>query len=132
MAYFLDTSILIHANEGHPFVAAHMARHGNALATSTLCLAELRRGLHRHPAVLAQARARLDMLIDQIEVLDFGINAVNAYEGIIAHVGFARGRDFDRMIAAHAISIGATLVTDSTADFAGIPGLALENWTVTP
>ncbi len=38
------------------------------------------------------------------------------------------GKDFDRMIAAHALSLGATLVTNNQADFAGIPGLVTENW----
>jgi tRNA(fMet)-specific endonuclease VapC len=32
------------------------------------------------------------------------------------------------MIAAHARSLGFTLVTDNTRDFAGIPGLSLDNW----
>lgn len=132
MAYLLDTSILIHAYEGHPDVVSHMARHGNALTTSTLCLAELRRGLYRRPGASTLARARLDMLIGQIEVLDFNTSAVDAYEQIIAHLGFARGRDFDRMIAAHAISLGAALVTNNVSDFAGILGLALENWAAAP
>jgi len=34
----------------------------------------------------------------------------------------------DRLIAAHALVIPATLVTANTADFAGIPGLEIENW----
>ena len=40
------------------------------------------------------------------------------------------GRDFDRMIAAHAISTGSVLVTDNGADFRDIPGLVVENWAV--
>ena len=40
-----------------------------------------------------------------------------------------RGRDFDRMIAAQAISTGLVLVTNNTTDFSNIPGLMLENWT---
>ena len=34
----------------------------------------------------------------------------------------------DRMIAAHAINLDATLVTNNSADFAEIDGLRLENW----
>ena len=37
---------------------------------------------------------------------------------------------FDRLIAAHALSLGLTLVTDNEADFADVPGLAVENWTL--
>lgn len=32
------------------------------------------------------------------------------------------------MIAAHARSLGFTLVTDNTKDFAGIAGLSLDSW----
>jgi tRNA(fMet)-specific endonuclease VapC len=34
----------------------------------------------------------------------------------------------DTMIAAHALSQRCTLVTNNTRQFAGVPGLALENW----
>ncbi len=36
--------------------------------------------------------------------------------------------DFDEMIAAHAVALGATLVTDNTQHFERVDGLALENW----
>ena len=40
-----------------------------------------------------------------------------------------RKRDaLDRLIAAHALSVGAILVTNNEADFAGYPGLQVENW----
>jgi tRNA(fMet)-specific endonuclease VapC len=39
-----------------------------------------------------------------------------------------KGRDYDRMIAAHAIASRSVLVTDNEADFRDIPGLAIENW----
>ncbi len=35
---------------------------------------------------------------------------------------------FDRLIAAHAVSVGATLVTNTEADFNDYPGLVVENW----
>ena len=36
--------------------------------------------------------------------------------------------DFDEMIAAHALSVGAVLVTDNERHFRRIDGLTVENW----
>ncbi len=36
--------------------------------------------------------------------------------------------DFDEMIAAHALSVGAVLVTDNERHFRRIEGLVVENW----
>jgi tRNA(fMet)-specific endonuclease VapC len=51
---------------------------------------------------------------------------------IIAQCGGVKGRDYDRMIAAHAISTRSVLVTNNAADFRDIPGLVIENWIVGP
>jgi tRNA(fMet)-specific endonuclease VapC len=56
--------------------------------------------------------------------------AAQAYGRIIAQCGWARGRDYDRMIAGHAISSRSILVTNNEADFRDIPGLTMENWIV--
>jgi len=36
--------------------------------------------------------------------------------------------DFDEMIAAHALSLGAVMVTDNTRHFERVAGLVVENW----
>ncbi|PMZ78725.1 VapC toxin family PIN domain ribonuclease, partial [Pseudomonas sp. FW306-2-11AD] len=46
-----------------------------------------------------------------------------------ARLPFKRAR-FDRLLAAHALSLGATIVTNNEADFADVPGLRVENWSV--
>jgi tRNA(fMet)-specific endonuclease VapC len=36
---------------------------------------------------------------------------------------------FDTLLAAHALSLGLTVITNNTKHFSRVPGLALENWT---
>ena len=70
------------------------------------------------------------MLLRGIPVLPFDVVAAETYGRIIAEYGWVKGRDFDRMIAAHAISTGSILVTNNVADFQDISSLTIENWIV--
>jgi len=107
-----------------------LAKHDGAVLLSALSLAELQRGLHREPAHTAIRQTRLERLLRSIPVLPFDAAAANAYGRIIAQCGWVRSRDYDRMIAAHAICTGSILVTANEADFRDIPELILENWTL--
>lgn len=128
MAYLIDTNIAIYARDGIDAVLGKLAEHDGEVLLSALSLAELQRGIHRDPGVTALRQARVDVLLRAIPILPFDAAAAEAYGRIIAQCGWTRGRDFDRMIAAHAISTGLVLVTNNTADFSDIPGLVLENW----
>ena len=97
---------------------------------SVLSLAELQRGVYRDPDLTAIRQARLGVLLRGLPVLPFDALAALAYGRIVAQCGWARGRDYDRMIAAHAISSDPILVTSNKADFQDIPGLSMENWVV--
>ena len=46
-----------------------------------------------------------------------------------ARLPFKRAR-FDRLLAAHALSLGVTIITNNESDFADVPGLTVENWTL--
>lgn len=128
MAYLIDTNIAIHARDGTDAVLDRLAEHDGEVLLSVLSLAELQRGLYRDPAFTGIRQARLEVLLRALPVLPFDTSAAQAYGRIIAQCGWARGRDFDRMIAAHAISSSSTLVTDNEADFRDIPGLSVTNW----
>lgn len=67
----------------------------------------------------------IDAFLRVVPLLAFDEGAARAY----ATLPFRR-RSFDRLIAAHALSIGATVVTNNEADFVDVPGLKIENWTV--
>ena len=128
MALLIDTNIAIHARDRTERVLDALAEHDGQVLLSALSLAELQRGLHRDPAVPALRSERLAILLEAIPVIPFDAAAAEAYGTIIAQCGWVRGRDYDRMIAAHAIATSATLVTNNEADFRDIPGLTLVNW----
>jgi tRNA(fMet)-specific endonuclease VapC len=130
VAYLIDTNIAIYARDGVDAVLVKLAEHDGEVLLSALSLAELQRGLYRDPAFTAIRSARLEVLLRAIPVIPFDAAAAEAYGRIIAQCGWTRGRDYDRMIAAHAISSGLVLVTNNTADFSDIPGLQLANWAV--
>lgn len=67
----------------------------------------------------------LDAFVQVIPIIQFDETAAREY----ARLPFKRAR-FDRLLAAHALSIGATIVTNNESDFADVPGLVVENWTV--
>jgi tRNA(fMet)-specific endonuclease VapC len=73
------------------------------------------------PPLLDDLRA----LIEEVEVLPFDEMAALVY----ANLPFKRA-SYDRLIAAHALALGLTIVTDNETDFADVPGLRVENWTV--
>ena len=126
--FLLDSNIAIHARDGSAEVIETIAAQERPVTLSALSLAELERGVARYPEASTLRRERLEVLLENIPVLPFGEAEARCYGRIIAQLGWVRGRDFDRMIAAHAMSVGATLVTDNLKDFEDIPGLLLVNW----
>ncbi len=128
MAYLIDTNIAIHARDGTDAVLERLAEHDGAVVLSALSLAELQRGLYKYPAHTALRQARLEVLLRHIPILPFDAAAALAYGQILAQCGWVKGRDYDRMIAAHAIASRSILVTDNGADFHDIPNLSVENW----
>lgn len=97
---------------------------------SVVTYAELRAGLEIQTTERAHDEQVLAMLIRRIPVLPFDEAAADSY-GVLRAAVRARNRNaLDRMIAAHAVSVGATLVTHNEADFKDYPGLVVENWVV--
>jgi tRNA(fMet)-specific endonuclease VapC len=70
---------------------------------------------------------QLALLTRQMPVLPFDEKAAETY----ARFPSRRG-SYDRLIAAHALSLDLTLVTNNGTDFIDVPGLKIENWTVAP
>ena len=74
----------------------------------------------------------LGAFLAYVETLDFPHQASTDYARIRPHLK-ARGTMIganDLFIAAHARSLGMTLVTNNTREFARVPHLTIENWTL--
>ncbi|ANC87661.1 type II toxin-antitoxin system VapC family toxin [Sphingomonas sp. NIC1] len=120
--YLLDSNICIYLLEGLSATARTRAEQCalGEIATSAIAYAEVLRGVD--PAddrAMAAARAFFDVCT----VLPFEGMAAEAYQ----HVPFRRAR-FDRLIGAHALALGLTVVTNNETDYNDIPGLMVENW----
>lgn len=99
-----------------------MEREPGTVAISSITFAEIALGSINGKAPPFDV---LEAFIGEIPILDFDEPAARAY----ASLPFKRGR-FDRLLAAHILSLGAVLVTNNERDFADIPGLKIENWTL--
>lgn len=128
--YFLDTNICIDFVDGRNAVARERVRENFAagLRVSSITAAELLVGPKRSDDPEAD-RERVERFLTVVEVKDFDRAASDSYGDLIKRVGMQR-QSFDRLIAAHALSLGLVLVTNNLKHFADVPGLVVENWTV--
>ena len=81
-----------------------------------------------------QDESALNAFLQYVEVLDFPDAASLHYAKIRAHLktfGTMIGAN-DLFIAAHAPSLGVTLVTNNTREFGRVPKLNIETWTLSP
>jgi tRNA(fMet)-specific endonuclease VapC len=117
--FLLDTNILIYiaAGDTQPLRVRMEQCVPGSVVTSTLCVAEALFGI----GDAVQLRA----VIDTFEAVPFDLDAARTFPSIPFH----RGR-LDRLIAAQALSRDLTIITNNERDFADVPGLRVENWTV--
>jgi tRNA(fMet)-specific endonuclease VapC len=135
MSYLLDTNICIHLMGTHPpqVIERFKKTPVGDVMISVVTYAELRHGVERCPQEDRGAAERaLRFFLERVPVLSMDERAAESY-GVLAAAVRDRRRDaLDRLIAAHAISVGATLVTNNEADFKDYPGLRVENWVAAP
>jgi tRNA(fMet)-specific endonuclease VapC len=132
--YMLDTNMCIYLMKHAPAeVAAKFAQcYVGEVVMSSITLAEMEYGVealgeHSKPDK-AKAQKALKALTQDILVQHFDAAAAHAY-GKIRLATRERKRDaLDKLIAAHAVALNLTLVTNNLADFAAYPKLKLENW----
>jgi tRNA(fMet)-specific endonuclease VapC len=128
--YLLDTNIvsdLIRNPQGK--IAQRIRKVGEArVSTSIIVAAELRYGAAKKGS--PRLSAQLEAVLGALEVLPFKTPADAAYGSLRARLeqaGQPIGAN-DLLIAAHALALGYTLVSDNEKEFARIDDLRQENW----
>ena len=131
MRVMLDTNICIAIIRCQPPQALKRFRNYavGEICISWVTLAELEFGVakSRHAE---KNRAALDEFLLPLEIAGFDRATARSYGRVRADLE-KKGRPIgalDMMIAAHALSLGVTLVTINVREFARIKGLTVDNW----
>ena len=131
--YLLDTNVISHVMRNPTGLVAQRIfgreeHEGNSgVCTSLVVQCELLFGLSRRPSQRLQSAYARQM--EQLPVLPLEDNVGPHYATLRTHLELAGtpiGAN-DTLIAAHALALGATLVT-ADAEFSRVPGLSVENW----
>jgi tRNA(fMet)-specific endonuclease VapC len=135
--YLLDTNIcifLLNQRQGFERIVQRMdGLERRQVGLSAITVAELEFG------VAASKRQgdnfkRLERFLVDFEVLPFDRDAAKPY-GSLRKVLKTQGTPIgplDFLIAAHALALKATLVTNNTGEFLRVPGLTVEDWPTPP
>ena len=130
-AFMLDTNIASFIiRGGTPILLKRLQAHPvTSVCISTITEAELRYGLARKPGATA-LHAAVHAFLLHVEALPWDSEAAARYGELRANLE-AGGRpigSMDTLIAAHALAVGATLVSHDRT-FKRISGLRVEDWT---
>lgn len=130
----LDTNICIYIINAKPAAVLQRFRdyRMGEIGICSVVAAELAYGVAKSGS--ARNRQALEMFLAPLMILPFDEAAIWAYGDLRSDLE-RRGQPIgalDTMIAAHALSQNATLVTNNLREFERVPGLQLENWVPNP
>lgn len=133
MTFMLDTNVCIHLlNRSRGYQKTVSRIDGlpyEQVVISSITLAELKYGIAKSVKKEAN-RTKLEYFLYQFECLPFDSEAATCYGHIRSQLE-SRGTPIgplDTLIAAHALSLSATIVTHNVREFERVDGLAIENW----
>jgi tRNA(fMet)-specific endonuclease VapC len=129
--YLLDTNTVSLALRGEaPHAVARLrATDREDIAVSVITAMELRFGLAKNPAT--RVRAVVEEFLEVVSVAPIDRSIEKVYGELRTKLEKA-GRPIgalDTIIAAHALSLGAVLVTNNKREFRRVSGLRCEDWT---
>ena len=131
MIYMLDSNICIYIMKERPeqVVKKFQTLHAGDIAVSSVILSEMAFGAYNSQHC-EKSLSLLKSFMVPISVLPYTEHVAYFYGEIRAYLqnkGSVIGQ-LDIMIAAHALSENATLVTNNTREFKRVKNLKLENW----
>ena len=131
MRYMLDTNICIYIIKHKPekVFKEHQKHDPSEVCISSVTYAELIHGVEKSAAI-EKNRLALALLLANIEIMNFDVNAANCYGKIRADLekkGTPIG-PLDMMIAGHAQSLSYTVVTNNVKEFSRVTNLDIVNW----
>lgn len=129
--YMLDTDICIYIIKNKPITVLEKFRslRPGQLSMSAITFAELMNGAKKSHQIDKNIR-KLNELSEFINIMPFDRKAAVAY-GDVRSILEKKGQKIggnDLLIAAHALSVGSTLVTNNEKEFCRVEGLKVENW----
>ena len=131
MNYLLDTDICIYLIKKTPpeILQKFNTYVVGDIGVSAITVAELQYGVEKSQCP-SQNQQALDQFLLPLLVLDFDYQTTIVYgqiRALLERQGTPIG-PLDTLIAAHALRLNATLVTNNTKEFSKIPNLKLTNW----
>ncbi len=129
--YMLDTNICIYVLKNHSEKLRHKFKAIKDICISPVTYGELCFGIENGDINMKEERWRqLDIFTQRLLIDPWDENAAKHYGSIRAKLkkdGTPIGNN-DLLIAAHARSIKAILVTNNVREFNRVPELTVENW----
>ncbi|BCL34658.1 type II toxin-antitoxin system tRNA(fMet)-specific endonuclease VapC [Nostoc sp. MS1] len=131
MQYLLDTNICIYLIKQKPQKVLDKFQTLSIfeIGISSITVAELEYGVAKSQQKEKNRTALLQFLLP-LEIVEFNQASATIYGSIRSYLesqGSVIGA-MGMLIAAHALSLGVTLVSNNIREFSRIPNLLLENW----
>lgn len=127
--FMLDTDSVSFALRGQGRVSQRILEHRpSEIGISAITLAELRYGAARRNS--AKLHGLIDAFTANVAVMPFDEACATRF-GAVASDLAERGSligEYDVLIAAHAVALALTLVTNNVKHFSRVAGLHVENW----